>query len=626
MSRNHNNKIIIDLKDRENKTHSVISSDIKSTFIHSKPYTINFNHRKTMSERVKSEILSYHKPVESSSSLYNDFRLAISPEFLQIKEILKNDKNLKEEKSRSRFSRIAKIKSYHTNRLNEDFNTYKSLFLTGKFEEQEKESENRILNVTPSSKELKNNEKDDKNLLFQNNNNSQSTLKEPDVGFKTFYPHIGNIRISKNEGIRDYVSSTFNNSRMKYIIKIKEEQFIREGETYNNKIEAIKDQYLSLVRTKDFFDNKFIGNFETWVKYLNKEKEDLLALKELDLKKRREIEAEIRQYENKLMRMKEKLNQYYEYRNFLICVKEKRLNQIGKKKDSIKIPIKRFKHSSESIALFKKSSLINDFASKSVNLFIASKKYSNKHIFDSPNQIIEEFRILQSENLEKMEILTYLLNKNQEQKEIEKNEDTLKDEKKLIDEKIKILEKLKEKNIDLIEEKEKLKKIIEIKVKSEKKSILKFKINQIYIVCKDHSITQFPKKENVNSLINSKNINLLSLIENKISDFERLAYIEKNMNLMVTKYLFYLENNPQDIKNYEKEKEADRKRKAGIELRYEKENKKQKLFQKIVERYRKVYSLPRRKVAVRYKPKEKKLQVFTRKEESIIFEDFLSYE
>jgi len=134
MSRNRNNKIIIDLKDRENKTHSVISSDIKSTFIHSKPYTINFNHRKTMSERVKSEILCSHKPIESSSSLYNDFRLAMSPEFLQIKEILKNDKNLKEEKSKSRFSRIDKIKSYHTNRLNEDFNTYKSLFLTGKFE------------------------------------------------------------------------------------------------------------------------------------------------------------------------------------------------------------------------------------------------------------------------------------------------------------------------------------------------------------------------------------------------------------------------------------------------------------------------------------------------------------
>lgn len=129
----------------------------------------------------------------------------------------------------------------------------------------------------------------------------------------------------RKDSVRDYINKTREIILTKYTTEIKKERAIRLKETYQNEIESIKDSILSMQHAKQLFEDQFFYKFECYVKYLRLQKEKEKNELNFLLDNKNKIEIEIVKLENKISKQKEKLLQYSEYRDFLICIKERRI-------------------------------------------------------------------------------------------------------------------------------------------------------------------------------------------------------------------------------------------------------------------------------------------------------------
>lgn len=131
-------------------------------------------------------------------------------------------------------------------------------------------------------------------------------------------------RLSKNRNsIKGFVDETRELILMKYTISVKEERKKRLTETYANEIESINDVINSMKEAKILFNNSFFIQFLEYCKYCNdqKEREKNKLIKKIDEKKK--LDLNIKDFDNTKDNLKEKIKIYEEYRNFIICIKEK---------------------------------------------------------------------------------------------------------------------------------------------------------------------------------------------------------------------------------------------------------------------------------------------------------------
>jgi hypothetical protein len=178
-----------------------------------------------------------------------------------------------------------------------------------------------ILDVLKEEKDKEEDENQDNKteiLLEKQNINQSKTsnlIKSTEVPESKFR--------SNKLSTREYLDKTREIVLLRNSIQLKKENALRIEEEYKNQLESVRDSIISLEQLKKLFEEEFFSRFEKYVKYLNIQKDkELYDLSQL-LDDKSQIELDIAKLENRKVKAAQKVNLYREYRDFLICVKER---------------------------------------------------------------------------------------------------------------------------------------------------------------------------------------------------------------------------------------------------------------------------------------------------------------
>jgi len=107
-------------------------------------------------------------------------------------------------------------------------------------------------------------------------------------------------------------------------LKIKEEYTKQIDEFYETKVLSLKDSINSIKVAEDLFTNHFMIKYYDYIKHVRIsneiEKQNLNKLKQ----NKNEYDIEVIKLNSQIIKMKDKMAMYTEYRNFMICVKERK--------------------------------------------------------------------------------------------------------------------------------------------------------------------------------------------------------------------------------------------------------------------------------------------------------------
>lgn len=451
----------------------------------------------------------------------------------------------------------------------------------------------------------------------------------------------------RKDSVRNYINKTREIILTKYTTEIKKERAIRLKETYQNEVESIKDSIASMQKAKHLFEDEFFFKFERYVKYLQfqkeKEKNELNNL----LDNKNKIEIEVVKLENKIMKQKEKLLQYSEYRDFLICIKERKihlpdffvkiteLNFLNGAKDTYNtvntensrnnLPNK---HSRSAKTIHHTT---NHFNNTNNNLnqqpdmaeIERYNGYLTKNIFESAEELNEEIKKMEIENINLLEKLNHTRSiVNEIKTELKKTEEEEKKNNEYVSKDIVIREKyyldLKEMNAKLQEEKNNVSnerifsnttthnmntnKMMSTmmsffnKNKTSSRSYTKTKFNQNMIYSKINNIYHCSLELKINKQSNSD--------KDHIGVLMMLKVVEKSMDYLLAKQNYYL-SDPDKKSEWEKKKtelDKERKVKKAKESKQIEDLKRDQLTKNINERNNRLLIIPKKKVAERFKP------------------------
>jgi len=488
---------------------------------------------------------------------------------------------------------------------------------------------------------------------------------------------INTINNKKKDNVRDYITKTRDIILTKYTTEIKKERAIRMEETYQNEIEAIKDSIMTMKEMKKLFEEDFFLRFESYVRHLRNQRErEKNELNNL-LDEGNHLDIDIVKLENRILKEKEKLIQYIEYRDFLICIKERRItlpdfftkiakngNNVisGVNNDNINIneiegnndnndPINQNPENVDvNRAKNKKPSMKNWFkgfvtpAKKVIEIQVVKeeteidryKRYLKKPIFDSAEELNDEIKKMELENINLLEKLnTNRININSLNRELKKDEE--KETKieeimvKDIQETQNLVNILKEKNTKLIEEKNYLSnekmfnqtrtEISKINMhmhqtnktsnnlfsamsqttrdkRPKNISFTKNKFGQSILYGKIHNIFQGCLEMDLNKKI---------VIDKENTVLFMLKKIEKSLDFLLERQDYYLSDPINALEWDKKKNELDKKRKIrkAEENKYLEENKREQLKLDIYERNNRVLVIPKKKYGNKFRPIDK---------------------
>jgi hypothetical protein len=126
--------------------------------------------------------------------------------------------------------------------------------------------------------------------------------------------------------VREYINKTREVVLLRHSVEIKKETALKMEENYKNKIESVTDSIVCLRQAKELFEEDFIMRFDRYVKFLRVQREKELNELNNILDKKSQLELEIQKLENRKGKSKEFVRLYREYRDFLVCVKERTNN------------------------------------------------------------------------------------------------------------------------------------------------------------------------------------------------------------------------------------------------------------------------------------------------------------
>lgn len=496
--------------------------------------------------------------------------------------------------------------------------------------------------------------------------------KESNNGKKVFLQKkIDSIGGKKRDNVREYINKTREIVFMKYTLDMKKERAVRIKETYKNELESIKDSIISMQDAKKIFEKEFYDKFEKYVKYLSHQKEKEKTEENNLLETKLKLESENKRLIAKIKKFEENKEKLEEYRDFLICVKEKKLKlpefykkiQIHAHSDSNKdIPVvkrnplpTKTMYLTELIESYREQNILKEKKTDN-NLLSAldpNKKYEYSQIFNSLPELIDEIKKMQNDNVSKLskynEVSTTLNDAQKNihiMKENDKNNFTyiVKD----MEVKENLLRELKDRNKKLTEEKTLL--MEESKVDGSKnknrekrnmiirKSILatgfKNKFHQPKLFARIFEVFKSTKDLVNYNFTNDKLLNInadsgrdtLNEVERKM--LLMLQHIERTLDLLLEKKNYYRINRNKEFLQLSSILENDRKIKKTVEQKIIDQLRNEQKIKDIMDRDKKIQKLPKRILPQRYLPietnkKEKKDNSNDKKD--LTFEDLIYF-
>jgi hypothetical protein len=513
---------------------------------------------------------------------------------------------------------------------------------------------------------------DAKVLEIISENKKEEEKKESEEGKKhQLQKKIETLGGKKRDNVREYINKTREIVFMKYTIDMKKERAVRIKETYKNELESIKESIISMKEAKKMFEKEFYEKFEKYVKYLTHQKEKEKAeennLSETKLK----LETENKRLIAKIKKVEENKEKLEEYRDFLICVKEKKLKlpekffrrihtQVQEDPNKENSDSKRGgQHNTTYItALLDSNRDSNKTKTKDkkntsnyrddVDLF---KKYENSQIFGSMTELIDEIKKMQNDNVNKLSEFNEVANTlNEAQKNIYIMKENDKNNFTYIVKDIEIkenqLRELKERNRKLVEERNLIseggKSETSKNKNSEKKNLMrksvllpsfKNKFHQPKLFARIFEVYKSARDANLN-IIGDKMISVYAdstrdtLIEVERKMLTMLQQIERTLDILLEKQNYFRINKPKEFLQLNSILEDERKIKKTVEQKIMDQMRNEHKIKDIMDRDKKVQKLPRRILPQRYLPiernkKEKKDNKNDKKD--LTFEDLIYF-
>ena len=156
--------------------------------------------------------------------------------------------------------------------------------------------------------------KEHKKFIKRNNfsHNLESKLR-----MKNFINH---------ESVSEFIIKTNNIAKEKYEIELKKERLANLIDIKENNLNAVKTRIKSIKETKELFENKFLDNFNDYIKHLNNliknEQKELMEIEE----RKKNVKNDLYFLENKIYEKQRELTHLHNWFLFFIEVKEKKRN------------------------------------------------------------------------------------------------------------------------------------------------------------------------------------------------------------------------------------------------------------------------------------------------------------
>lgn len=159
------------------------------------------------------------------------------------------------------------------------------------------------------------NEKKEHKKFIKRNNFSHNL--ESKLRMKNFINH---------ESVSEFIIKTNNIAKEKYEIELKKERLANLIDIKENNLNAVKTRIKSIKETKELFENKFLDNFNDYIKHLNNliknEQKELMEIEE----RKKNVKNDLYFLENKIYEKQRELTHLHNWFLFFIEVKEKKRN------------------------------------------------------------------------------------------------------------------------------------------------------------------------------------------------------------------------------------------------------------------------------------------------------------
>ena len=129
-----------------------------------------------------------------------------------------------------------------------------------------------------------------------------------------------------HESVSEFIIKTNNIAKEKYEIELKKERLANLIDIKENNLNAVKTRIKSIKETKELFENKFLDNFNDYIKHLNNliknEQKELMEIEE----RKKNVKNDLYFLENKIYEKQRELTHLHNWFLFFIEVKEKKRN------------------------------------------------------------------------------------------------------------------------------------------------------------------------------------------------------------------------------------------------------------------------------------------------------------
>lgn len=160
----------------------------------------------------------------------------------------------------------------------------------------------------------------------KNNNSKKFISASLEINLKNKNKGRSNISHKANHtSVREYINKTREIVLLRHSVEIKKESALKMEEDYYNQMESVKDSIVSLRNAKNLFEDEFFVKFDKYIKHLRIQREREINELTMILDNKSRLELELQKLESRKNKLKDVLDLYREYRDFLICVKEKSL-------------------------------------------------------------------------------------------------------------------------------------------------------------------------------------------------------------------------------------------------------------------------------------------------------------
>jgi hypothetical protein len=315
-------------------------------------------------------------------------------EIRKIEENKKIKRSLKNLFKKQRETTInSKVNNVHKEILRDSFN--QKFYLTEfkrivKFDENS-QNFNSKFNFSPASTKFETNSTENiENFQTSPQTENFYYNSQTSTDYKVFPHHFTSFfhsHTESDEGLEKQVKSIHLNN---FLMKIKRESLKRSKENRENEIEKYHESYQTILSIKSMFLDA-INKLEIFLKFIFKQKEIEKERLNNYFNEKMKIESDIKKIEVKTWKMKSIMDKLKEYRNFLICVKEK-VTILPKYFYSDFDIQKEYNKFSE----YKKNK--NSFRAKtqvaSLNLMLREKNSNNKNSFFGKDSKISSTKII----------------------------------------------------------------------------------------------------------------------------------------------------------------------------------------------------------------------------------------